>query len=46
MGAFMQGQDWQHWEGSYEVADDGSHFADWLDKLRTRKAIKEKLGEK
>jgi hydroxylamine dehydrogenase len=43
MGAFMQGQDWQHWEGSYEVADDGSHFADWLDKLRTRKAIKEKL---
>ena len=44
MGAFMQGQDWQHWEGSYEVADDGSHFADWLDKLRTRKAVKEKLG--
>ncbi len=46
MGAFMQGQDWQHWEGSYEVADDGSHFADWLDKLRTRKAVKEKLGIK
>jgi hypothetical protein len=44
MGAFMQGQDWQHWEGSYEVADDGSHFADWLDKLRVRKAVKEKLG--
>jgi hypothetical protein len=46
MGAFMQGQDWQHWEGSYEVADDGSHFADWLDKLRVRKAVKEKLGIK
>lgn len=46
MGAFMQGQDWQHWEGSYEVADDGSHFADWLDKLRVRKAMKEKLGMK
>ncbi len=44
MGAYMQGQDWQHWEGSYEVADDGSHFADWLDKLRVRKATKEKLG--
>jgi len=43
MGAFMQGQDWQHWEGSYEVADDGSHMADWLDKLRVRKAVKEKL---
>jgi hypothetical protein len=46
MGAFMQAQDWQHWEGSYEVADDGSQFADWLDKLRTRKAIKEKLNIK
>ena len=44
MGAFMQGQDWQHWEGSYEVADDGSHMADLLDKLRVRKATKEKLG--
>ncbi len=44
MGGFMQGQDWQHWEGSYEVADDGSHFADWLEKLRIRKAVKEKLG--
>ncbi len=44
MGAFMQGQDWQHWEGSYEVADDGSHMADWYDKLRVRKATKEKLG--
>jgi hypothetical protein len=44
MGAFMQAQDWQHWEGSYEVADDGAHFADWLDKLRTRKAVKEKLS--
>ena len=44
MGAFMQGQDWQHWEGSYEVADDGSHMADWLDKLRVRKAVKEELG--
>ena len=43
MGAFMQAQDWQHWEGSYEVADDGSHMADWLDKLRVRKAVKEKL---
>ncbi|NOX20249.1 MAG: hypothetical protein GXO99_03165 [Nitrospirae bacterium] len=46
MGGFMQGQDWQHWEGAYEIADDGSHLADWLDKLRTRKAIKEKLGIK
>lgn len=46
MGGFMQGQDWQHWEGSYEVADDGSHFADWLDKLRVRKAVKEKLNIK
>jgi putative component of toxin-antitoxin plasmid stabilization module len=43
MGAFMQGQDWQHWEGSYEVADSASHFADWLDKLRVRKAVKRKL---
>ncbi len=43
MGAFMQGQDWQHWEGSYEVADDGSHMADWYEKLRLRKALKEKL---
>ena len=46
MGGFMQGQDWQHWEGSYEVADDGSHLADWLEKLRVRKAVKEKLGIK
>jgi len=46
MGGFMQGQDWQHWEGSYEVADDGSHLADWLEKLRLRKAVKEKLGIK
>lgn len=46
MGAFMQGQDWQHWEGSYEVVDDGTHMADWLDKLRVRKAVKEKLGIK
>jgi len=44
MGAFMQGQDWQHWEGSYEVVDDGSHMADWLEKLRIRKAVKERLG--
>jgi cytochrome c553 len=43
MGAFMQGQDWQHWEGAYEVADDGSHFAELLDELRVRKAVKEKL---
>lgn len=43
MGAFMQGQDWQHWEGSYEVADDGSHMVDWYEKLRLRKALKEKL---
>ncbi len=43
MGAFMQGQDWQHWEGSYEVADDGSHMADMLEKLRVRKAVKRKL---
>jgi len=46
MGAFMQGQDWQHWEGAYEVADDGSHFAEMLEKLRFRKAMKEKLGMK
>jgi hypothetical protein len=41
MGGFMQGQDWQHWEGAYEVADDGSHMADWLVKLRARKAQKD-----
>lgn len=46
MGAFMQGQDWQHWEGAYEVADDGSHMADWLDMLRVRKAVKEEHGLK
>jgi hypothetical protein len=44
MGAFMQGQDWQHWEGAYEVADDGSHMADLYEKLRIRKAVKERLG--
>jgi hypothetical protein len=44
MGAFMQGQDWQHWEGAYEVADDGAKMADWLDMLRTREATKESLG--
>jgi hypothetical protein len=43
MGAFMQGQDWQHWEGAYEVADDGAEMADWLDNLRVRKQMKEKL---
>lgn len=37
MGAFMQGQDWQHWEGSYEVVDDGTKFADMLVELRLRK---------
>ncbi|MEN8135534.1 MAG: multiheme c-type cytochrome [Thermodesulfobacteriota bacterium] len=46
MGGFMQGQDWQHWEGSYEVADDGSHLADMYEKLKIRKAVKEKLGIK
>ncbi|WP_456474457.1 multiheme c-type cytochrome [Candidatus Pyrohabitans sp.] len=46
MGGFMQAQDWQLWEGSYEVADDGSHMADWLEKLRTRKAVKEMMAEK
>lgn len=46
MGGFMQAQDWQHWEGSYEVADDGAIFADMLDDLRTRKAVKAKLGIK
>ena len=46
MGGFMQGQDWQHWEGAYEVADDGSHFADWYEKLRLRKALKARLGLK
>lgn len=47
MGGFMQGQDWQHWEGSYEVADDGSHFADWMAKLQARKdqkALEERLA--
>ena len=43
MGAFMQGQDWQLWEGSYEVVDDGTQMADWLVKLRLRKALKEML---
>lgn len=46
MGGFMQGQDWQHWEGAYEVADDGSHMADLYEKLKLRKAVKEKLGLK
>lgn len=46
MGGFMQGQDWQHWEGSYEVADDGSHFAEWYENLKFRKAMKEKMGIK
>jgi hypothetical protein len=46
MGGFMQGQDWQHWEGAYEIADDGSHLADWYEKLKLRKAVKEKLGIK
>ena len=46
MGGFMQGQDWQHWEGAYEIADDGSHLADWYEKLKVRKAVKEKLGIK
>lgn len=45
MGAFMQGQDWQHWEGAYEVADDGTQMADWLDNLRVRKQVKEQLGK-
>ncbi|MFQ5410850.1 MAG: hypothetical protein ACE5EC_01075, partial [Phycisphaerae bacterium] len=44
MGAFMQGQDWQHWEGAYEVADDGSHMAEIYERLRIRQAVKEKLG--
>ena len=46
MGAFMQGQDWQHWEGAYEVADDGSHMADMYDKLKVRKIMKKKFGIK
>ena len=46
MGGFMQGQDWQHWEGAYEVADDGSHFAEWYENLKFRKQMKEKLGIK
>jgi len=43
MGAFMQGQDWQHWQGAYEVADDGAEMADWLVNLRLRKMTREKL---
>ncbi|NOZ76740.1 MAG: hypothetical protein GXO65_03500 [Euryarchaeota archaeon] len=41
MGGFMQGQDWQHWEGAYEVADDGSHLADWYRKLSAIKDVEE-----
>lgn len=39
MGAFMQGQDWQHWEGAYEVVDDGTEFANLLMQLRLRKEM-------
>jgi len=46
MGAFMQGPDYEHWHGSYEVSVDGSEMANWLDELRTRKAIKKKLNIK
>ncbi len=46
MGAFMQGPDYEHWHGSYEITVDGAELANWLDDLRTRKAIKEKLGIK
>ena len=46
MGGFMQGQDWQHWEGSYEVAVDGAQLADMYEELKIRKAVKEKLGIK
>lgn len=49
MGAFMQGQDWQHWEGAYEVMDDGTHLAQLLEQLRLnkkkRKAIQEQARE-
>ncbi|KKL17894.1 hypothetical protein LCGC14_2480950, partial [marine sediment metagenome] len=33
------GQDWQHWEGSYEVVDDGTEFANMLVELRLRKQM-------
>jgi len=41
MGAFMQGQDWEHWEGAYEVADDVNHMADWYAKLTTNRDVAE-----
>ncbi len=44
MGAFMQGQDWEHWEGAYEVVDDGAKMANWLEDLRIRAALKEEFG--
>ncbi len=46
MGAFMQGPDYEHWLGSYEITVDGNRMANWLDELRVRKATKKKLGLK
>jgi hypothetical protein len=46
MGAFMQGPDYEHWHGSYEITVDGAEMANWLDDLRTRAASKKKLGLK
>ncbi len=46
MGAFMQGPDYEHWHGAYEVSTAGAELANWLDDLRTRKAVKQKLNLK
>jgi cytochrome c553 len=40
MGAFMQGPDYEHWHGSYEIAVDGSQMADMLEMLKIRQEIK------
>ncbi len=45
MGAFMQGQDWQHWEGAYEVMDDGTLMARLLEELRLQKKQRKRLNE-
>ena len=43
MGAFMQGPDYEHWHGAYELSVDGSEMANWLETLRLRKIIKKKF---
>lgn len=45
MGGFMQGQDWQHWEGAYEVMDDGTLMARLLEELKLQKKQREALQE-